>query len=255
MKKVLTVIMSLMLVFTLAFSTGCNIGLFMGKYTEVSADELADFAQEVEATEYGEDINYASGVKMSMEMKASYGESEEVKMSMDFKAIERDGDLQMSGDMKTKVKADGEKETIKAEYYYTDGAMYMSMETDDEEQKIKVPMDIDDLVDSMVGEADVEMEFSLIELLETYGNVSYGDTSVKFSMNDRGSKTRIKMELDSEEGDMTMILVYDENKVLIGYKLEAEFNFEGMEMEMKLTIKPWSGKVRLPDDLDTYKGF
>jgi len=227
----------------------------MGKYTEVSADELAEFAQEVETTEYGEDINYASGVKMSMKMKASYDNSKEVKMSMDFKAIERDGDLKMSGEMKTIAKGDGEKDTIKTEYYYTDGSMYMSMENDDDEQKIKVSMDIDDLVNSMFGDSEIEMEFSLVDLLDTYGDVSYGDTSVKFSKNERGDKTRIKVEIDSEESDMTMVLVYNADKVLIGYKLEAEIDYEGMDMEMELTIKPWSGKVRLPNDLDTYKGF
>lgn len=98
-------------------------------------------------------INGQEGMSLDMKMNA--------KMDMNMENMDKTK-MAMTGDMAMTIteaaaKALGEQadsagtETIKIEYYYDNGTYYMNMNMGDETQKLKMPMSLNDAMDSFGG--------------------------------------------------------------------------------------------------------
>ena len=99
-----------------------------------------------------------------------------------------------------------------------------------------------------------------ISLIAEYGQEISSDRGhVKFYTDiNEGGNSKVKIEAKSNyqgESEITIVLVYNVNNILIAYKMETEIEIAGQEFSVDFEIKPWNGLIRLPNDLDSYKAI
>ena len=238
MKKIVSLVMAVMLCCVLIACGGEKDNTFSGKYTASTQEDIQAVQAKVEeAGIAGSEIDYNTGVAIEAVVKTSVmGESSKISMKM--KCIMQDDMLVMQGSMKMKVSG----LNIDANIWFANDMMYMSAMG----EKMKMEMDINDYIAENVG-AEV---MDLASILEEYGQ----STEIQYyTCETKDGITKIKIEVPAtEEGSFVFYLVYNADYTLNAIKMETKMSTIGEEMEMTMSIKPWTGTVNLPNDLDSY---
>lgn len=247
MKKVLTIILSLVLTLSVALFSGCgDSSLFSGKYTEVQASELTTFAAEVDAAEGGDEIDYDGGINVYVKMDVTQTietVTNSQSVTMDLKAIAENNELKMQGDVTNKT--NGVKQTGSM-YYYQD-YMYMDGGVSG---KYKMPIGLDDYINlNLAGAIGTGTFLSLEDLLEE--SIGEGET-LKFYQDNSGEDTKIKVEYSAQGRGFSLVFIYNAQKKLVAYRMSAHFEEEGFSGAVVIEYKPWTGSITLPTDLNTY---
>ena len=130
------------------------------------------------------------------------------------------------------------------------------MQTPAGEYKVKEKMiDVSEVLDEVFDAIDDYVSsLSIHSLLEMSIDEEYQteDASFKLLMDkgETGTKFKAQMKTPTTEGEI--ILVYDATNKMIANRLYVSETSEYMNAEIEMEIKPYTGKVRLPGDLDTY---
>ncbi len=247
MKRFLSIAVSLALCIGIVFMTGCG-SVFDGNYTEVTSEEAQTFIEEVSSSS-DSDIGYDDGITANFFIKNAHNE-----LTMKFNAAYSGGELQMSGNMNSKVTVGDQSISSGTEYFYKDDTMYMKVTSGKESIKMKMTIPFDEFITDTTGGISGEMAFD--EVIAQFINIE----GFKMSM-DKGDGTVVKVKIEVPAGTviegtafekLEYYFVFDANYKLTAAKAVTKVK-EGEEiMEMELSIESWSGTVNLPGDLDSY---
>lgn len=269
MKKLFKTLVCLTLALVMCFGlTAC--GEFSGDFkTVASADEInttftkveqadgkadTETGYQLKATFKGAFENEAGKGNIDMSMKGKISIKDGVKSSIESK-------MTFSGSSSIGETSISFESASDVAVYTGDGAMYTNMvisvngtETDNSKTKMNFGTDLQSAIDNfadMVAEGAEGFDFFSMTSaqLESEGIKVYIDSS------DKGTKIKFEFD-DTSKGDNsvfgkgTAIYSFGANNLLRGYRMEYEL--QGLKVFVEL--KPYSGSVKLPSDLDTYKG-
>ena len=267
MKKLFKTLICLTLALVMCFGlTAC--GEFSGDFkTVASADEINTTFTKVEQADGKADTE--TGYQLKATFKGAF-ENEagkgNIDMSMKGKVSIKDG---VKSSIESKMTFSGSSTLggtsisyeSSSDVYTGDGAMYTKMvislngtETVNSKTKMDFGADLQSVIDTfaeMTAEGAEGLDFFSMTSaqLEAEGIKVYIDSS------DKGTKIKFEFD-DTSKGDNsvfgkgTAIYSFGANNLLRGYKI----SYEVQGLKVFIELKPYSGSVKLPSDLDTYEG-
>ena len=263
MKKFLSVLLSVMLVFALA-GCGGETGKEKEKEQEKSKDAKTVLA---EATEKMQDIESMDlSMLMNMNMTVA-GEAVDMQMEMDVQVQDQGKDtMQMAMPMVMKIPSQGL--TMEMNMYYTEGYCYMDMLG----SKVKSPMNVADMMESMKeGAAATDIstegmtELKMEEKEDTIVITFVGDTtkmleyskSIMESMQSMSGVEGADVTLDSIKGTITIDKDRYVKEQVVDMNITMTVEGEAVATTVSTTITYNSiGEnvgVLLPTDLNEYQ--
>ena len=280
MKKLITILLCAVMALSVVAMTGCGDSTFNGNYKEATAEEVAAYAQTVSQDANNATLDYNSGIEVSVksEMKITDATSTvEENAEIKGKAIAKDNALQMESSFKMSMENSVDATasvSIEGNAYFANDYIYANAKVTSADQtadqKVKVNMPFDVFFDNQV---DVQTDLSSI-LLEVQQYTAMGIANIKYEMetNDNGTKVRISVPQQDFSFDPTptysisgsvkaeFVFVYNAQNQIVAVKTVLESSgsttVEGATMntvqKQEAIVKPFSGSVSLPADLDTY---
>ncbi len=259
MKKVLTMLLCFVLTLSIALATGCGgDATFNGNYSEASVVNTAAFAEKVENAEGKQEIDTAKGIEMTFKLEGSdsaEGITESITMNMSLKSAIKDEKFSFAGKVDGITKCTGEQDEKEAmEMYYSDGKFYVNENGD----KMYVELDMEaaiSQVENGLSQAFYQIQ-SLEELLAEFTVMPGAKIYIDDNENTPKIKFEYKVEADGLKTEMLTVMVFDKDYNLTAYKMEMKISgvMDGVNgsTNMSMTIKPYSGNIDLPSDLDAY---
>ena len=231
MKKILSILLVAILAIGCFALVGCGDNTFGGSYEEATATDVKSFADAAAEAGATNEVDYAQGYQLTAKMEIS---GQKTDMDIKFANDDAKGVVLQA---KMNVNMGGQSMNLNAyvveNYFY--GELYG--------QKLK-------MYDDMITPVYTDLLESLQSFdLSALAQNAIEDATIKLGMiKEEDGTTKIKFEMP-EDSDIvgTIIFVFDAN-----YNLSAmKFDVEMTSMKVNLELKPWGGKINLPN-LDSY---
>ncbi len=268
MKKLVTLLLSLVLILSLGLVVGCKKSdpVFGGKYKSATKDEVLAFAALLTDDNY--EIDYTKGISLDYEDESEQGDNVESETIV-LETIMKDEKFQLFGEIEYAEKGEYEGQAYDEAgimgFYYNDGKLY-SLD-DDGESVTKTYNTIE--YTNVIPYIGMYIRSALSNIREIGATIemfenNYGIQDYKLSMqtSDEGTKVKIAYDGDVTIGgttgkvDIEIIYVFNADKNLTAFKMEnsssATQNGVKTANDMTMTLKSFDGTITLPNDLDTY---
>lgn len=243
MRKILALILSLVVCVGMFSLVGCGDG----NYQEVSAQEIMQIAEQMDAVEIDGPlmVDLGNGLELDFALEMSYGGySYKTNLNAKFKRVDQNIEYAaiLSG-----VAPEG---TNNASMYYKDGYLYSANNFAGGVVKTKQKYNLGEAFDQIDLESFSQGLYEMDDLIE---EMQYIGDALKCYIDKSGDTTKIKIEIKMEEAGETMSMVM-KYEIDAGYKLisySADVNMGSMGT-LTASMAPWSGTIDFPSDLETY---
>lgn len=99
---------------------------------------------------------------------------------------------------------------------------------------------------------------SISYIVEMLNELDDEDVTAKFYLDDGKTEKKFKAEVTDETNKLSVVFVYDANYKMTALKIEVSGTYAvdeetAMGIDFVVTLKQYSGSIKLPKDLDTYK--
>lgn len=290
MKKLVTMLLCLVLVIGTACMFGCGDSTFDGNYKEASADstEVQEFAAAAGEAE-NKVFTFADGVDLSLSVKGT-AEGNKVDVSASVKATVDTTDptaakLTAEGSVKAKITATKDEDkannaNVDAKIYYKDKFVYVTGKIDaammsantqadaKNDVKMKLPVDLDAGIQGImqnlpIDEIPAEMvadalnNGNVLEMLISAKEEAGDNLKIYIDAENKKVKAEIKIadEEEGSEANVTVYLVYDESYNFVAFKAEAKIKSADGDLTATLIFKGYTGKVSVPEGIETDKDY
>ncbi len=285
MKK-LKLTIALLLALAMLFSFGCSIGgtpkEFKGNYKTASAEEIEEFSATVSEPTNNQ-VAWDNGIEMLLEVKANNKMSGGSGGKMDISAkinsaLNEYDEVIMSGKVSSKMNGSGLNSNEGFDFFYEDNYMYMKNSNG---TKIKEYTPADEVMDELDFDeyvTNINLSDAVRYIEELSHNGPYGEINIKnkeygMEKSKDGTKISLKLEINYDaniEGismannqTVEYYFSYDADNVLVGVytytfaKTSGSYAGESFTQNTEMTFYyiPSTEKVKLPNDLDTYREY
>ena len=264
MKKLFKTLVCLTLALVMCFGlTAC--GEFDGNFkTVASADEINTTFAKVNTEESDTETGYQLKATFKGAFENELGKGD-IDMALNGKVSIKDGvksaiesTMTFSGSNALRAY----ESSVDANVYTGDGAMYSHTVTflngaETANTKIKVDFgdDLQSVLDNFAGMASEGAE-GIDFFAMTAAELETQNVKVYIDSSDKGTKIKFEFD-DTDKGENSVfgkgsaIFSFGANNLLRGYQM----NYELQGLKVFVELKPFNGKVTLPNDLDTYTGL
>ena len=278
MKKIVTFLLSVVLIIGTACMFGCGDATFNGNYKEVSASsaEVQQFSADTESASRSENFDITKGAEMELKLNGT-AEGVDVDLEANFKIASVGDDtylaLQSEGAVKGTISGTFEKiegnADIDVKFYYTDGYGYLNgkftMEisgvSNETTLKNKIPLELEKGIDSIINDVSNTLpdirdlaELADGNLFVTLVAMSENLNGVKLYLDADARKVKVEfssIKIDEIKCDGELYLVYDEQYHMSAFKVDVKITTAaGEEMTVYFMFKNYSGTVKVPSEKD-----
>ncbi len=250
MKKVISIILSVLLTLSIISLSGCKEDIFEGKYEEVSREKVIKVLEYFQRNEENL-IDWASGASITMLEKTNDVEYNiECRIAFTQLLGERTGVLEY-----IEIAQINDK-TEKTEVIFDGAFAYKKTEFAKNTQKVKGQVSFEDIV---IDYIDIDDEEDVIgdALSLSLESSEKENVTIKYYLDNKGKElTKLRVEYVAYEDDVILNIkecfVYDKDYNMQAINIDTKMVGETDTINAAITIEKWDGEISVPFDTEDY---